>query len=318
MAFALEKLIVKAHSGKSFMELSQLPVSALKGVSENDALLLKEAFGITSIEDMGNNVYFRAARIIYNAGLDKPYDSGPPSFWVNKFSGLSDDYFINHPSQRFRTAFGGVLYRGRLDDTARVLIIGQDPSTDEAIARRAFVGSAGQRLQKFLNKIGVTRSYTIINTFAYSILGQFDNEMRGISLEPPLKHFREDLMDTIIEKNPIQAVLTFGAGAKHAVENWANPKNLQVFHLVHPTAPEDITHPSWNEQIAEIAAFVEPDDGAMVDLTPYSGRWNKAMHLTDIPRYDLPYDLPAWHGTNGTRSRRDPEDRVKNIIWQSP
>lgn len=308
----------KHHSKKSFEELCKLSIASLKGVSENDALLLKQAFGINSIEEMGSNTFFQAAQMIQRAALAATYDGGPPPFWANKFSGLSDDYFINHPSQRFRTAFGGVLYRGRLDDTARVLVIGQDPSTDEAIARRAFVGSAGQRLQKFLSKIGLTRSYTIINTFAYSILGQFDNEMRTISLEQPLKSFREDIIDTIIERNPIQAVLTFGAGAKHAVENWANPKNIRVFHLVHPTAPENITHPSWNDQLAGIAAFIEPDDPALVDLTPYSGTWNKTIHLIDIPRYDLPYALPSWHGTDGTRSRRDPEDRVKNIIWQSP
>ncbi len=317
MPYALEKLINGAHANKSFEEIAQLSSAALKGVSENDARLLKEAFGIESIADFGSNRFFLAAQSIVMATQEKRYDPGPPPFWADKFAALSDDYFINHSSQRFRTAFGGVLYRGRLDNTARVLVIGQDPSTDEAIARRAFVGSAGQRLQKFLNKIGITRSYTIINTFSYSIKGQFNNEMKNISLEPPLKIFREDLMNTIIDKNPIQAVLSFGAGARHAVENWNNTENIPVFNLVHPTAPENITHPSWNAQWASLANAIEPDDPAMVDLSPYSGGWDKDLHLTNIPRYDLPYDIPFWHGTNGTNSRRDPADRVKNIIWES-
>ncbi len=318
MPFALEKLIDKAHSGKSFEELSNLSPADLKGVTARDAQLLDEAFGIKSIGDMGNNRFFQAAEVIYRATLERDYDPGPPPFWMDKFSSLSDDYFLNHPSDRFRTSFGGVLYRGRLDNTARLLVIGQDPSTDEAIARRAFVGSAGQRLQKFLNKVGITRSYTIINTFAYSIKGQFNTEMRAISLEPPLKNFREDLMNTIIKKNPIEAVLTFGAGARHAVENWENKENIKVFHLVHPTAPEATTHPSWNAQLSEIADFITPDDPDIVDLAPYNGNWDNAIHATPVPRYDLPYDIPVWHGTQGTRSRRDPADRVKNIIWQSP
>ena len=318
MPFALEKLIDKAHSTKSFEELSNQSIADLKGVTVRDAQLLEEAFGITSIGDLGNNRFFQAAQIIHRATLEKNYDQGPPAFWMEKFSSLSDDYFLNHPSERFRTSFGGVLYRGRLDNTARLLVIGQDPSTDEAIARRAFVGSAGQRLQKFLNKIGISRSYTIINTFAYSIKGQFNTEMRAISLEPPLKNFREDLMNTIIDKNPIEAVLTFGAGARHAVENWENTKNIQVFHLVHPTAPEQTTHPNWNEKLPEIAGFITPDDPDLVDLTPYDGNWDNAIHGTPVPRFDLPYDIPFWHGTQGTRSRRDPADRVKNIIWQSP
>ncbi len=318
MAFALDKLIDKSEAGTSFKDLTGLSVSSLKGVSENDAALLQEAFGIKSLGDLGNNRFFMAAQAIYRATLETTFDQGPPPFWAGKLAGLSDDYFINHPSQRFRTAFGGVLYRGRLDDTARILVIGQDPSTDEALARRAFVGSAGQRLQKFLNKIGITRSYIIINAFAYSITGQFDTQMKGISLEPPLKTFREGLMDTILDRNPIEAILTFGAGARHAVENWGNPRQVRVFNLVHPTAPEVTTHPSWNENLPVITGFIEPDDPQIVDLSTYSGNWDKTMHHADIPRYDLPYGLPSWHGSGGTRSRRDPADKVKNIIWESP
>jgi len=317
MSFALEKLVNKTHADKSFKTLGEMPLDSLKGVSEKDAALLKQAFGITTISDLGSNPFFLAAQSIYRASLANEYDPGPPPFWLDKFSSLSDDYFLNHPSSRFRTAFEGVLYRGRLDDTAKVLVIGQDPSTDEAIARRAFVGSAGQRLQKFLNKVGITRSYTIINTFAYSIKGQFDSEMRAISLEAPLKNFRDNLIDAILAKNPIQAILSFGASARHAVEHWENTNNVKVFHLVHPTAPESTTHPNWNDQLADIADFLEPDDSGIIDLTPYSGKWSKEVHYTDIPRYDLPYGTPSWHGTNGTNSRRDPADRVKNIIWES-
>lgn len=318
MSYALQKLVDKSHADKSFEELCKLPIAALKGVSEGDAQLLEQAFGIRNIEQMGNHRFFLAAEVIFRAKLQNNYDPGPPPFWMEKFASLSDDFFVNHPSGRFRTSFGGVLYRGRLDNTARLLIIGQDPSTDEAIARRAFVGSAGQRLQKFLNKIGISRSYTIMNTFAYSINGQFDSEMRQISLEAPLKSFREDLMNTVIAKNPIEAILTFGAGARHAVENWNNPDGVPVFNLVHPTAPESTTHPSWNTQLPQIANFISPDDPNMVDLAPYAGNWDNNIHAVPIPRFDLPYDLPFWHGSGGTRSRRDPADRIKNIIWQSP
>ncbi len=305
MSFALEKLVNKAHADKSFSSLGKMPVDILKGVSEKDADLLKQTFGIAAISDLGSNPFFIAAQSIYRASLENEYDPGPPPFWLQKFSSLSDAYYLNHPSGRFRTAFGGVLYRGRLDGTARVLVIGQDPSTDEAIARRAFVGSAGQRLQKFLNKVGITRSYTIMNTFAYSIKGQFDSEMRGISLEGPLKNFRDDLIDTILKINPIQAILSFGAGAKHAVENWQNSNHIKIFHLVHPTAPESTTHPNWNGQLEDIADFLEPDDPAIIDLTPYSGKWDKTVHLPDIPRYDLPYGIPilARHQWNEQSER---------------
>ncbi len=77
-----------------------------------------------------------------------------------------------YPPDAFRTEWGPIFHRGRLDGTARVLVIGQDPATHETICRRILVGEAGQRLQGLLAKLGVTRSYVLVNTFLYSVYGQ--------------------------------------------------------------------------------------------------------------------------------------------------
>jgi uracil-DNA glycosylase len=77
--------------------------------------------------------------------------------------------------------WGPVYYRGRLDGTARVIVIGQDPAASENVARRILVGSAGQRVQGFLRKLGLTRSYIMVNTFLYSLKGQMDTEAKNIS-----------------------------------------------------------------------------------------------------------------------------------------
>jgi uracil-DNA glycosylase len=53
-----------------------------------------------------------------------------------------------------------------LDGSARILIIGQDPSHNEAVLRRILVGEAGMRTQGFLAKLGVDKSYVLINTFS--------------------------------------------------------------------------------------------------------------------------------------------------------
>ena len=50
---------------------------------------------------------------------------------------------------------GPIYYRGRLDGSARLLIVGQDPSADENLVRRAMVGTAGQRVQGLLRKLGL-------------------------------------------------------------------------------------------------------------------------------------------------------------------
>ena len=57
----LDKILDKAYEQKSLSELIDAPVDALSGVSEGDANLLKEAFNIKTVGDLGRNKYFRAA-----------------------------------------------------------------------------------------------------------------------------------------------------------------------------------------------------------------------------------------------------------------
>jgi uracil-DNA glycosylase len=74
-----------------------------------------------------------------------------------------------YPAADFRVEWGPIFHRGRLDGSARVLAIGQDPSHNENVVRRILVGEAGRRAQGFLAKLGITQSYVLINTFLYSI-----------------------------------------------------------------------------------------------------------------------------------------------------
>src|SRR5690606_15090433 len=77
-----------------------------------------------------------------------------------------------YPLDSFRVEWGPIFHRGRLDGTARVLVLGQDPATHETIARRILVGEAGQRVQGLLARLGITHSYVFLNTFLYSVYGQ--------------------------------------------------------------------------------------------------------------------------------------------------
>src|SRR4051795_9822867 len=81
-----------------------------------------------------------------------------------------------YPVKDFRLEWGPIFHRGRLDGTARVLVLGQDPATHEAISRRILVGEAGQRVQGLLGKVGITTSYVMVNTFLYSVYGQGGGE----------------------------------------------------------------------------------------------------------------------------------------------
>jgi len=62
----IDHAVIKAYEGKSLKEIAKSPVHALQGVSENDAKLLKEAFGIDTVEELGTNKFFLMAQAIVN------------------------------------------------------------------------------------------------------------------------------------------------------------------------------------------------------------------------------------------------------------
>lgn len=49
----INNAVVKDYEGKSLKEIAAAPVQALQGVSENDAKLLDEAFGVKTVADLG-------------------------------------------------------------------------------------------------------------------------------------------------------------------------------------------------------------------------------------------------------------------------
>jgi len=60
----IHKALDKAWEGKPFKGVAEAPVSALAGVSEKDAELLAQAFGIRTIRDMANSKSFKWARAV--------------------------------------------------------------------------------------------------------------------------------------------------------------------------------------------------------------------------------------------------------------
>src|SRR6266540_3867437 len=103
---------------------------------------------------------------------------------------------IAYPSAGFRLEWGPIFHRGRLDGTARVLVIGQDPAQHETIARRILVGEAGHRIQGFLFKLGIDRSYVMVNTFLYSVYGQGGGNQHAH--DPAIAAYRNQWLDALL------------------------------------------------------------------------------------------------------------------------
>jgi uracil-DNA glycosylase len=64
-----------------------------------------------------------------------PFD---PGYVQEPFRSLCEDYpgAETYPADDFRVEWGPVFHRGRLDGSARVVVVGQDPAQHEVIARR--------------------------------------------------------------------------------------------------------------------------------------------------------------------------------------
>ncbi|EST26297.1 hypothetical protein N566_24130 [Streptomycetaceae bacterium MP113-05] len=67
-AIDLGKMLDKAWADKDLAEVLDAPVSALKGVSDRDGKLLKEAFGVTTVSDLARLKYVRWAQALTELG----------------------------------------------------------------------------------------------------------------------------------------------------------------------------------------------------------------------------------------------------------
>jgi hypothetical protein len=311
MGSSFEKFVDKSHRAKTAAELAGSAPDTLTGVSKADASSLANALGIETLRDLATSRFVRAAAAVTAAADSAPdHDPGPPLSWEGVFAEAPLSTYEDRPDL-FRVDFGPVFYRGRLDGTARLLVVGQDPSVNEILAHRVFVGRSGQRLQGFLAKLGLDRSYLMLNTFLYSIFGQFGGDNETLSHRDPILAHRNRQFDAAADENPLRAVLTVGTAAREAVDRWPGLGSLAPVHILHPAFPDESQLlQNWNSGLAQLRAKVEPDDGSIPQ--PDYGDAFVADDVVPIPRRDLPFGLPAWHG-DGDHGKRS-GDRI--IEWR--
>lgn len=308
------------HHGKSAAELADLDVDAIKGVSAADRQHLREAFGIKTVGDFARNRFVRAARAILEQSVEIGHDPGPDADWSALFKQAPLASYQAHPSA-FRLDFGPIYYRGRLDATARVLIVGQDPAANELVGHRAFVGTSGQRLQAFLRRLGIHRDYLMVNTFLYPVFGQFMGDLRELSQDPEILGYRNRLLSYIAAHNPLEAVIAVGAAARDAVQRWPQSAELPVVNITHPSARDHgALLENWNQGLTQLRGIVQPEAGVVPDPSIYGSDFSDADQAP-IPRYDLPFGVPDWHGVGSHATRNHHADGStdnQSITWKAP
>ncbi len=259
----------------------------------------------------------------------------PPSVWPGDvvthafcpgypapFDALVADYPGEdvYPVADFRTEWGPIFHRGRLDGSSRVLVLGQDPATHETVSRRILVGEAGQRVQGLLAKIGIDSSYVMVNTFLYSVYGQGGGNRHAN--DERIAAYRNRWLDALLVGSRVSAVISLGQLADTAYQAWAKTRPDVAAHLHHaavrhPTYPESASRTGakskaeatailladWNDHLAGLRDHVTPDRPA--PDTAYGQAWG-ADDLARIPDADLPpgsppwwFDLAAWASRTG-------------------
>ena len=250
-----------------------------------------------------------------------------PGYCAPVFQQLVRDYPDEqvYPFKDFRTEWGPIFHRGRLDGSARILVIGQDPATHENIARRILVGEAGQRVQGFLKKLGIVKSYAMINASLYSMYNQ--TAAGPLLKDAKIVADRNAWFDTLLAPgSAITAVVALGKHADAAWKAWPGHAiaPVEYVEIMHPTADK---HPptteaklltNWNQGLKKIAPKIVPD--AAVALVPYASKFAPG-DLVEIPERDLPAGTPSWmRELDAWATRTDPSPPLptpaENALWK--
>lgn len=252
------------------------------------------------------------------------FDPGPPK----KFADLFDAAPSYGTFQKlFWYDWGPVFYRGRLDGSARLLCIASDPGPTERLVGRTLVGDAGQRVQGFLTKLGLTRSYLCLNAHLYALHPSQASHGSDALNDPTIKTWRNKLYDTAKGPN-IQAIIAFGDQSQQAVDLWSGKGAIPVFKIPHPSSRDaNALVDGWRAAITQLRGIVTPDADGNATGPNYGTKFTEADYAR-IPMRDLPFGVPSWMGDdswgrtgkpkhNNSVSRPSPDDG-HTLIWIAP
>ena len=249
-----------------------------------------------------------------------------PGYAHAPFSDLVVDYpgADVYPPDEFRVEWGPIFHRGRLDGSARVLVIGQDPAQHETIVRRILVGEAGRRLQGFLAKLGITTSYVLVNTFLYSVYGSVKVKTKE---DPRLIAYHNRWLDALLIGQQVEGVVSLGVAADEAWQLWkATPagQSSSLVHaaITHPNEPESSSKgdkaklaaatsallQNWNVGLQLLfPAIAHPDEPRPLVL--YGSSWADGDRLP-VPAMDYPPGLPRWMREQDGWAKRAGKDEI--------
>jgi hypothetical protein len=204
--------------------------------------------------------------------------------------------------------------------------------------RRTLVGDSGQKAQGFLSKLGLVRSYVLVNAFAVAL--HPSKTTKGINIlktNAAITAARHGLYNALL-KPTLQAIVAMGDNAEEAYKLWkaANPAVAAkpFVKVAHPAAVDrdgtgnDAALKGWKNAITQLRGVVTPDAGG--DATqPNFGNFFTEMDYVRIPRWDLPKVAPLYAGDDSwgraatprhgnCAKRPSPDDGVSLLLTPAP
>ena len=243
--------------------------------------------------------------------------------------------------EAFRWHHGPMFYRGRLDGSAKVLIVGQEGAQDESLSHRSFTGGTGARMQHMLRFLGLDRSYLFLNSFIYPIFGQYTQDLRPLAQDPrsPIAIHRNRVFDKAVIDGDIRLVVAVGTAAKESVASWIRahggtaqtnelhdadlgsiPARVRVVGVVHPGSAVGGSTSSikadFQRAIDRIRGWVD-DDASWLPVDPGMSRnlsTSFPYSSAAIPFRDFPFGLSPRLGRGGTSSNRSDNQRAIRLF----
>jgi uracil-DNA glycosylase len=243
--------------------------------------------------------------------------------------------------EAFRWQHGPMFYRGRLDGSAKVLVVGQEGAQDESLSHRSFTGGTGARMQFLLRFLGLDRSYLFLNSFIYPIFGQYTSDLRPLAQDPrsPIVTHRNRVFDKAVVDGDVRLVIAVGQAAKESIATWIKahggtaqadqlqtaalgtlPNRVHVVGVLHPgSAAGGSTAAIKADFIRAIgivkarvdadATWLPPDPGMPRNLAAAY-----AYSSVAIPYRDFPFGVSPRLGRGGTSSNRSDNQRAIRLF----
>ncbi len=243
--------------------------------------------------------------------------------------------------EAFRWHHGPMFFRGRLDGSAKVVVVGQEGAQDESLSHRSFTGGTGARMQHLLRHLGLDRSYLFLNSFVYPIFGQYTDDLRPLAQDrrSPIVAHRHRILDKAVLDGDVRLVVAVGRAAKESIATWvaahggsANPERLDqadmgslpdrllALGVVHPGSAAGGSTSAIRadfqraanlvrDRVQADAGWLPADPGVARNLAaPFQYR------SAAIPYRDFPFGTCPRLGRGGTSSNRTDNQRAIQLF----